>query len=69
MDEKFSVVQFSVFSKKSQGDCREETQETQGESALALRAFGVTRKVFSGSVFSERSQGRLGKGMKVPNNG
>ena len=37
MDEKFSVIQFSVFSKKSQGDCRE---ETQGE------------KVSSGSVFS-----------------
>jgi len=52
MDEKFSVAQFSVFSKKSQADCREEPQETQGESALALRAFGVTRKVFSGSVFS-----------------
>jgi hypothetical protein len=34
MDEKFSVVQFSVFSKKSQGDCREEAQETQGKPPL-----------------------------------
>ena len=37
MDEKFSVIQFSVFSKKSQGDCREEAQK---------------EKVSSGSVFS-----------------
>jgi hypothetical protein len=45
MDEKFSVVQFSVFSKRSR-------RRTGGESAFALGVFGVTRKVFSGSVFS-----------------
>jgi hypothetical protein len=59
MGEKFSVVQFSVFSKRSRRDCREKAQETQW--ALKVRA-GVRR---SGRRQREANEGLKIKGLPI----